>query len=38
MVRNIRYGVVAVATFGEVLIVLDVSFSKPVFDCSKCCL
>jgi hypothetical protein len=38
MVRNIRYGVVAVATFGEVLIVLGVRFSKPAFDCSKCCL
>jgi hypothetical protein len=38
MVRNIRYWVVAVATFGEVLIVLGVRFAKPVFDCSKCCL
>ena len=38
MVRRIRYGVVGVATLGEVLIVLGVHFSKPVFDCSKCCL
>jgi hypothetical protein len=38
MVRRMRYGVVAVATVGEVLIVLAAHFSKPVFDCSKCCL
>lgn len=37
MVRKIRYGVVAVATLGEVLIVLSAHFSKPLFDCSKCC-
>jgi hypothetical protein len=38
MVRRMRYGVVAVATVGEVLIVLSAHFSKPLFDCSKCCL
>jgi len=38
MVRRIRYSVVAVATAGEVLIVLGAHFSKPLFDCSKCCL
>ena len=38
MVRKIRYGVVGVATLGEVLIVLGAHFSKPLFDCSKCCL
>jgi hypothetical protein len=38
MVRRMRYGVVAVATVGEVLIVLSALFSKPLFDCSKCCL
>ena len=37
-VRRLRYGVVAVATAGEVLIVLGTHFAKPVFDCSKCCL
>lgn len=38
MVWKIRYGVVAVATLGEVLIVLGVRFANPVFDCSKYCL
>jgi hypothetical protein len=38
MVRKIRYWVVGVATIGEVLIVFGAHCSKPLFDCSKCCL
>jgi hypothetical protein len=38
MIRKIRYGIVGVSTLGEVLVVLGAHFSKPVFDCSKCCL